>query len=135
MEAEEAKKIVRGLRGRFHAPFNPADKADIEKLYKTVLGKEFVPTSCQNCYHDAFIEIELHLKNNGTMAEKCNYRLKAGAIINSPSFENGKIYTNDNLTDKTAAAFLKKFPQQRFLFQEMPRDEVGTGKTGRSPEE
>ena len=56
------------------------------------------------------------------MAEKCNYRLKAGAIINSPSFQSGKIYTNDNLTDTVAAAFLKKFPKQKFLFQKMPEE-------------
>lgn len=120
MEREEAIKIVRGLRERFDAPFNSADKTTIEKLYRSVLGKDFIPTSCQSCYHDAVIEIYVHFKNNGDMAEKCNYRLKAGAIINASGFENGKIYTNDNLTDAVAAAFLKKFPKQRFLFQKMP---------------
>lgn len=128
MEVEEAKSKVRELRERFGAPFNSSDKNEIEKLYKAVLGKDFRPTSCQDCYHDALIEIALHLKNNGTMAEKCNYRLKAGAIINSPAFENGKIYTNDNLTDAVAAAYLKKFPKQQFLFQKMPKKAVVSGK-------
>lgn len=124
MERKEAVKKVRALREHedFFAPFNATDKSEIEKLYKAVLGKDFIPTSCQHCYHDAVIEIYLHLKNKGTMAEKCNYRLKAGAIINSPSFQSGKIYTNDNLTDTVAAAFLKKFPKQKFLFQKMPEE-------------
>lgn len=120
MEREEAIKIVRGLRERFDAPFNSTDKTAIEKLYRSVLGKDFIPTSCQNCYHDAVIEIYVHLKNNGAMAEKCNYRLKAGAIINASGFENGKIYTNDNLTDAVAEDFLRNFPKQHFLFQKMP---------------
>lgn len=130
MELNEAKNKVRELRERkeFFAPFNATDKSEIEKLYKAVLGKDFIPTTCQNCYHDAVIELYLYLKNNGKMAEKCNYRLKAGAIINSPSFENGKIYTNDNLTDKVAAAFLAKFPKQSFLFQKMPTKAKVSGK-------
>ena len=122
MGIREAKKNIRGLRERFDAPYNSTDKELIEKLYLAVLGKSFMPTSCQNCYHDAVVEIYLHLKNFGTMAEKCQYRLKAGAIINASGFENGKIYTNENLTDEVAAAFLKKFPKQSFLFQEMPEE-------------
>lgn len=131
MEREEAITKVRELRERkeFFAPFNATDKSEIEKLYKAVLGKDFIPTTCQNCYHDAVIELYLYLiKNNGTMAEKCNYRLKAGAIINSPSFDGGKIYTNDNLTDAVAAAFLKKFPKQQFLFQKVPTKAKVSGK-------
>lgn len=134
MERKEAVKDVRELRERedFFAPFNAADKMRIEKLYKAVLGKDFIPTSCQNCYHDAVIEIYVHLKKNGVMAEKCNYRLKAGAIINSPSFKQGKIFTNENLTDTVAAAFLKQFPKQAFLFQKMPdaKKEPGQGTQG-----
>ena len=66
------------------------------------------------------------------MAEKCNYRLKAGAIINSPSFKQGKIFTNENLTDAVAAAFLKQFPKQAFLFQKMPdaKEAPGQGTQG-----
>lgn len=129
MERKEAVKEVRELRERedFFAPFNATDKTRIEKLYKAVLGKDFIPTSCQNCYHDAVIEIYLHLQKNGVMAEKCNYRLKAGAIINSPSFKQGKIFTNENLTDAVAAAFLKQFPKQAFLFQKMPEAKTAPG--------
>ena len=56
------------------------------------------------------------------MASKLNYRLKAGAIINTPSFKNGKIFTNDNLTDAIAKEYLKKFPQRIDIFQKFPKD-------------
>lgn len=56
------------------------------------------------------------------MASKLNYRLKAGAIINTPSFKNGKIFTNDNLTDAIAKEYLKKFPQRTDIFQKLPKD-------------
>lgn len=121
MTVDEAKNIISELRERFDAPFNSADKNTIEKLYVAVLGRTFVPTTCQQCYHDAVIEIYHFLRNNNKMAEKSNYVLRAGAIIMNPNFEGGKVYTNDNLTDKVAAAFLKKYPKQKVLFQRVPK--------------
>lgn len=114
------KSIIEELKGRFDGPFGSADKEIIEKLYLKVCGKVFRPTSCQNCYHDAFLEIVNYIRNNGKMAEKCNFRLKAGAIIHSPSFENGKIFVNENLTDELAAKYLAMFPGQIVLFQKVP---------------
>ena len=62
------------------------------------------------------------------MAEKSNYRLRAGVIINCPNFRGGKIYTNDNLTDKVASEFLKMFPEQEVLFQKLPPKNTKTPK-------
>lgn len=56
------------------------------------------------------------------MAEKCNYRLRAGFIINCPSFKEGKIFTNDNLTDDIAADYLKQFPNMADMFQAIPNE-------------
>ena len=67
MKIKEAKKLTEELKGRFDFPFNSFDKSSIEKLYDEVLGKTFVPTTCQQCYHDALIEIYLHLKNTNKM--------------------------------------------------------------------
>jgi len=120
MKIKEAKKLTEELKGRFDFPFNSFDKSSIEKLYDEVLGKTFVPTTCQQCYHDALIEIYLHLKNTNKMPNDLNYRLKAGAIINCPDFKSGKIFTNDNLTDKIAASYLKKYPNAADLFQKLP---------------
>lgn len=122
MNVEEAKAIVQELKGRFDAAFSSSDKERIEMLYWEVLGKEFKPTSCQQCYHDALIEIYLYLKKYNKMKEKSKYRMRAGFIINCPAFDGGKIYTNDNLTDDVAERYLAQFPQNVEMFQELPKD-------------
>ena len=60
------------------------------------------------------------------MAEKLNYRLKAGAIINCPAFKGGKVFSNDNLTDEIAEEYLKQFPDNVELFQEVPEKKGST---------
>ena len=109
--------LVDELRGRFDAPFNQADKDTIERTYKAVIGRTFVQTSCQQCYHDAVVEIYYHIKKYGKMAEVKKYNLKAGAIINCPNFQEGKVFSNENLTDEVAAAYLKEYPDQVGLFE------------------
>lgn len=120
MTYEEAINKSNDLRTRFDAPFSNIDKSTIVELYGEVLGKQFHPTSCQQCYHDALIEIVLYLRKEKRMAEKCNYRLRAGYILNSPHFRGGKIYTNDNLTDEVAEEYLNMFPDNRTMFQALP---------------
>lgn len=131
MTVEEAYTKIEELKGRFDSPFSNSDKDSIEELYYEVLGKTFVPTSCQQCYHDALIEVYVYLKKNGKMAEKCNYRLKAGAIICCPNFNNGEVYCNDNLTDEVAAEYLEQFPDQEALFQQLPEEGGKTDKKGK----
>lgn len=109
--------LVDELRGRFDAPFNQADKDAIERIYKAVIGRTFVQTSCQQCYHDAVVEIYYYIKKYGKMAEVKKYNLKAGAIINCPNFQGGKVFSNENLTDKVAALYLKEYPDQVGLFE------------------
>lgn len=109
--------LVDELRGRFDAPFNQADKDAIERTYKAVIGRTFVQTSCQQCYHDAVVEIYHHIKKNGKMAEVKKYNLKAGAIINCPNFQEGKVFSNENLTDEVAAEYLNEYPDQVGLFE------------------
>ena len=117
--------LVDELRGRFDAPFNQADKDAIERTYKAVIGRTFVQTSCQQCYHDAVVEIYHHIKKYGKMAEEKKYNLKAGAIINCPNFQGGKVFSNENLTDKVAAEYLKEYPDQVGLFEtyETPKED------------
>ena len=120
MTYEQATEYIKGLKERFDAPYSPSDKNLIVTLYWEVLSKEFKPTTCQNCYHDAVIELYHYIKNNSKMAEKCNYRLRAGFIIHCISFHNGAIYTNDNLTDAIAEEYLKAYPKNTDMFQVMP---------------
>ena len=123
MTIEEARASIMDLRGRFASPYNQTDKGQIERLYWAVLGRVFRPTSCQNCYHDAVIEIYSYLKKHDTMAEERKYLLKAGAIINTPAFDQGKIYSNANLTDDVASRYLERYPNQVVLFQKLPDPE------------
>ena len=124
MTYEEAVSIVEDLRSRFDSPFGASDKATIEKLYFMIARKQFVPTTCQQCYHDALIEIYLILKKLKAMPEQCNYRMKAGFIISCPDFHGGKIFTNENLTDEVAAEYLDKFPGMQDYFQKVPKEKV-----------
>lgn len=126
MTYEEATQETERLRASFDRSFTDTEKRRIALLYREVTGKDFQQTTCQQCYHDALIEVYLYLKNNKTMAKKCNYRLRAGFIISCPDFKSGKIYTNDNLTDAVAKEYLQKYPKQEKMFQQLPDTEDGT---------
>lgn len=128
MTYSEAKRKTEELKARFDSPFSSSDKAVIEHLYDEVMRKHFTPTSCQQCYHDALIEICLTLKKERKMPKKCNYRLKAGFIISCPDFYNGKIFTNENLTDKVAKEYLVKYPKMEDYFQRIPEEELPENK-------
>lgn len=124
MTVEQARTIAEELRGRFGAPFSLTDKERIAMLHKEVLGRPFRPTTCQQCYHDALILIYNYLKRHNKMAEKSNYSLRAGFIIKSPAIDNGKIYTNANLTDEVAEKYLELFPAQKDMFATIPTKPV-----------
>lgn len=110
MTKEDAKEALIGLRERYGNPYSAEDKASIEQLYRVVMGRAFRATSCQNCYHDAVIEMYLQLKRHDTMISEHSYFLQAGYIIHSPLFHDGKIFTNENLTDEVAEEYIKQFP-------------------------
>ena len=124
MTYEEATAKVEELKARFDSPFDATDKAVIETLYFEVTRKRFVPTTCQQCYHDALIEIYLKLKKEKAMPKTCNYAMKAGFIISCPDFYHGKIFTNENLTDKVAHEYLTRYPHMESYFQKIPSDEL-----------
>lgn len=124
MTYEEATAKVGELKARFDSPFDATDKAVIETLYFEVTRKRFVPTTCQQCYHDALIEIYLKLKKEKAMPKTCNYAMKAGFIISCPDFYHGKIFTNENLTDEVAHEYLTKYPQMEKYFQKIPSEEL-----------
>lgn len=124
MTYEEATAKVGELKARFDSPFDATDKAVIETLYFEVTRKRFVPTTCQQCYHDALIEIYLKLKKEKAMPKTCNYAMKAGFIISCPDFYHGKIFTNENLTDKVAHEYLTKYPHMESYFQKIPSEEL-----------
>lgn len=124
MTYDEAQRLTDGLRERYNTAFSPSDKTLIKRLYNEVLGKTFRQTSCQRCYHDAVIEIALHLRKTKTMTTKKNYTLRSGFIISCPDFHNGQHYTNDNLTDEIAAEYLAKYPHMAKYFATIPEKAV-----------
>ena len=117
MTIEEARQKIEELRMRFSQPYSSFDKQTITTLYSEVCGRKIRHTSCQSCYHDAVIEIYLHLKRN-YMANQCKYRLRAGFIINTPMIDG--VYSNANLTDEVAAKYLELFPQKANMFETIP---------------
>lgn len=124
MTYQEAKAALEKLEGKQDAAFSVAEKQKIEQLYFEVLRKTFVHTSCQQCYHDAVIEMACYIKKYRKLKAKCNYRMKAGFIISCPDFYSGKIFTNDNLTDKVAKEYLERYPKQEVMFSEIPENQL-----------
>lgn len=116
MTHSEATTILGELVERFAAPYSAEDKHRIEVLYKEVMGVQFRPTSCQNCYHDAVVQIRRQLQLTTTMANEKAFWLKNGAIIQSPEFHGGEIFSNANLTDEIAAEYLAKYPARAIIF-------------------
>lgn len=118
--------IVDEVVNRMHelgskASLSSSEKSEIESWYHEALGKTFHKTSCNDCYHDAAIEIYLYLKRNGKMKEKSNYCLKNGVLL-QPEFGQSTFYTNANLTDEVAEKYLAKHPENINLFSVYPND-------------
>lgn len=120
MEYQEALFIADDLKARFDAGFSVSDKESIAELYSEVLRKELKRTNCNDCYRDALIEVYNYLRTERKMKEKCAYSLLAGVIIQD--FENGKVYTNANLTDEVAESYLRRFPKQIQMFAKFPEN-------------
>jgi hypothetical protein len=106
--------------GRPHASLSYTDKQEIASLYYVVLGKHIRACNCKNKYEDAVAEIYHHLKRNGTMREQSRYILKSGVVIQPKG--SSAVYTNDNLTDEVAQAFLAERPNATGLFVYIPQD-------------
>lgn len=59
--------------------------------------------------------------------------MRAGFIINCPTFRGGQIFTNDNLTDDVAEEYINRFPKNADLFAvsedapETPKKSKGKG--------
>lgn len=101
--------------------FSASEKSEIEALYTEVLGKEFIKTSCNDCYRDAVFEMYAYLKKNGKMKEKTLYGLKNGVLLQM-GFGSGEFYTNANLTDEAAERFLELNPDKANFFSVLPDD-------------
>lgn len=117
MKVEEAIQRLEELRGL--NILSTSNMKDVELLYKEVLDKEFIKTSCKDCYNDAIIEMIIYIKKYGKMKEKCDYALKNGVLLQI-GFGSDNFYTNANLTNKVAFKYLKENPEDENLFSAIP---------------
>lgn len=92
-------------------------KERIDRLYWAVCRKHLRTCRCKDKYRDALFEIYAKLrfnsKNNTTMAKA---RLVNGVVLQV----GGIHYTNANLTDEVARAFLSAFPMRTDWFAVLP---------------
>lgn len=91
-----------------------------------MLGKHIRTCNCKNKYEDAIAEIYHYLKKEGKMKVQSRYILKSGVVIQPKG--SSKVYTNDNLTDEVAQAFLVERPNAVGLFVYIPTAEKTTKK-------
>ncbi len=118
MTVDEVKILLSDLNRGYNTPYSSAEQATIERLYYEVLGKRLSGCRCPDKWHDAVLEINSYIKKHGKMKEKLNYKLRAGVILQIAG--SSEIYTNDNLTDEVAAAFLKEHPNATGRFEVIP---------------
>jgi hypothetical protein len=138
MTFEEAQIQLSELRRDYKTPYADAEKSQIDSLHFEIKGRYVRPGPCKNKYHDAVQELLYYLKKHGKMAEKSQYRLKPGVILQMEG--SSIVYDNSNLTDEIAAAFLKKYPKAVSRFEITPGSEKSktsaSGKdTGKQSEE
>lgn len=117
-DVDEVKILLSDLNRGYNTPYSSAEQATIERLYYEVLGKRLSGCRCPDKWHDAVLEINSYIKKHGKMKEKSNYKLRAGVILQIAG--SSEIYTNDNLTDEVAAAFLKEHPNATGRFEVIP---------------
>ena len=118
MTVDEVKILLSDLNRGYNTPYSSAEQATIARLYYEVLGKRLSGCRCPDKWHDAVLEINSYIKKHGKMKEKSNYKLRAGVILQIAG--SSEIYTNDNLTDEVAAAFLKEHPNATGRFEVIP---------------
>lgn len=117
----EQREILERLRGIAENGGDlAAHKESIERLYLQVFGRSLRKCGCKNILRDAVIEIYSMLrvqqlpKNKSIMAGKA--KLRKGVVV----LHEGNHYTNANLTDDVARAFLSLFPHRKDWFEVLP---------------
>lgn len=103
--------------------FSDADKMEIASLYPQVTQFLFFERKgCNDCYKDACIEMVAYLRKNGKFREKLNYVLRNGVVIQLGGFGSQDFYTNKNICDAVAIAYLREHPQDITKFSRYPED-------------
>ena len=104
------------IAGGDDSVYNEEDREIIATLYRSECGKAIRQCNCRDRYTDAVIETYITLKKRGIMAKEQTYKLRPGVII----WVGTTVYSNNNLTDEVAAAYLETHPEARGKFERVP---------------
>lgn len=86
------------------------EKRRVEELTRLILNAEVRQCNCSDRFLDALFMCRKQLKTYGIM-KPCKYRLKNNVVL---QFQNN-VYTNANLTDEVAEAYLAKYPNTTYF--------------------
>ncbi|MDR1544956.1 MAG: hypothetical protein LBS50_11265 [Prevotellaceae bacterium] len=92
-------------------------KKEIKALTRYFLRRD-IP-SCNNCIAEAYFEL-LIFKIEKFM--KCDFELKAGAVLHDPRGDAAKLVSNANLTNELAIYHLQTHPNCRVKFIRLPKN-------------
>lgn len=121
MTTEEATQELEQLRGIVNDGGDLAPhKERIKALYWEVCRKHLRQCKCKNVLSDALVEIYSRLRRNEQNTIKRDNMAQARLVKGVVVFHEGVHYTNKNLTDEVARAFLVKFPQRKDWFEVLP---------------
>ena len=90
-------------------------KSRVEELTRLILNAEVRQCNCNDRFLDALFMCRKQLKTYGIM-KPCKYKLKNNVVL---QFQNG-VYTNANLTDEVAEAYLAKYPNTTYFAEKKP---------------
>lgn len=90
-------------------------KSRVQELTRLILHAEVRQCNCSDRFLDALFMCRKQLKTYGIM-KPCNYRLKNNVVL---QFQNN-VYTNANLTDEVAEAYLAKYPNTTYFAEKKP---------------
>ena len=90
-------------------------KSRVQELTRLILHAEVRQCNCTDRFLDALFMCRKQLKTYGIM-KPCNYKLKNNVVL---QFQNN-VYTNANLTDEVAEAYLAKYPNTTYFAEKKP---------------
>lgn len=123
MDYQEAMTQLTRLRslmmaGGDDSVFSIEDRAIIENLHLSELGCKVRECGCKDRYTDAVVVLYSTLNRRKIMAKDQKYILRPGVLI----WVGTNVYTNNNLTDEVAEAYLDTYPEARNKFERVPDD-------------
>lgn len=110
------KELIGGHEER--GSLSSFEQEEVNDLSLRFLGCNVPNCNCRNIYQDYLFLILNKLNKGEYTMKQSKYRLKPGVIIHI----NGEAYTNANLTDDVAKAYLKMYPNTKF-FESIPSKE------------